>query len=201
MRISSIAPQRFSAFVLAAILLSAPVGRVVLAQQPSTKPVASAASQNFAEPLAAIEKAIDQKRKELGIPGLSLLIVKDDRIISAGEVVAQAEHSTWDKLIATRIFKPLGMRSSDTTAAEMQKARDYSYGYEYNSGTKQTRRLPRSIYRIPSFINLLRAITESNRRTYLMKRLRYSVETMNALTISASTKFPLNWFNFVSQNS
>src|SRR5262249_11443881 len=31
--------------------------------------------------LAAIEKTIDEKRKELGIPGVSLVIVKDDRVI------------------------------------------------------------------------------------------------------------------------
>jgi len=47
---------------------------------------------------------------------------------AAGEAVAQAEHSTWDKLIATRIFKPLGMTNSDTSSIAMQKARDYSFG-------------------------------------------------------------------------
>ena len=31
--------------------------------------------------LAAIEKTIDDKRKEFGIPGLSLAIVKDDKVI------------------------------------------------------------------------------------------------------------------------
>ena len=61
---------------------------------------------------------------------------------AAGEAVAQAEHSTWDKLIATRIFKPLGMTNSDTSAAAMQKARDYSLGYDYNPSTKVTRHLP-----------------------------------------------------------
>ena len=61
---------------------------------------------------------------------------------AAGEAVARAERSTWDKLIATRIFKPLGMNNSDTSAAAMQKARDYSIGYDYNPSTKVTRRLP-----------------------------------------------------------
>ena len=42
---------------------------------------------------------------------------------AAGEAVAKAENSTWDKLIATRIFKPLGMNNSDTTAEDMQKAK------------------------------------------------------------------------------
>ena len=32
-------------------------------------------------------------------------------------------------------------------------------------------------------------------------RCRYSIELMNALTISAFWKLPLNWFSFVSQKS
>ena len=226
---------------------------------------AAASTQNYTEALAAIETAIDARRKELGIPGLSLVIVKDDRVIyikglglkdidkklpvtpdtlfaigsaskaftamaavmsadegrlsledspkkflpyftlrdqeaaakitlrdllshrsglnrtdlamvtnmlnreelikvagrakptnklgekfqyqnvmyaAAGEVVAQAQHSTWDRVMETKIFKPLGMKGSNTTAAAMQKARDYSLGYDYNTSTKVTRQLP-----------------------------------------------------------
>ena len=51
--------------------------RPVVAQQ--SKPAATAA--DYTTQLAAIEKAIDDKRKELGIPGLSLAIVKDDKVI------------------------------------------------------------------------------------------------------------------------
>ena len=61
---------------------------------------------------------------------------------AAGEAVAKAENSTWDKLIADRIFKPLGMKNSDTAVAAMQKSRDYSLGYDYNPSTKVTRLLP-----------------------------------------------------------
>jgi CubicO group peptidase (beta-lactamase class C family) len=61
---------------------------------------------------------------------------------AAGEAVAKAEHSTWDDLIKTRIFKPLGMNNSDTRSEDMQKARDFSFGYDYNATTKVTRRLP-----------------------------------------------------------
>ena len=234
----------------------------VAAQQ---APAAAKTAQDYSAALESIEKAIDARRKELGIPGLSLAIVKDDQIVymkglgekdiekklpvtpdtrfaigsaskaftgmlavmsvddgklsledspkkflpyftlrdqeaaakitirdllshrsglnrtdlamvtgmlnreelirvagmakptaklgekwqyqnimytAAGEAVAQAEHSTWDKLIATRIFKPLGMTNSDTSAAAMQKARDYSLGYDYNPSTKVTRHLP-----------------------------------------------------------
>ena len=61
---------------------------------------------------------------------------------AAGEAVAKAQNSTWDDLIAKKIFKPLGMTNSDTRAEDMQNARDYSFGYDYNAGTKVTRRLP-----------------------------------------------------------
>ncbi|HKR15258.1 MAG TPA: serine hydrolase [Pyrinomonadaceae bacterium] len=245
-------------FALSASLLPLPLAT---AQQAAT----TATAQDYSTALAAIEKAIDERRKELGIPGISLAIVKDDQIIylkglgekdlekklpvtpdtrfaigsaskaftgmlavmaaddaklslddspkkflpyftlkdqdaaakitirdllahrsglnrtdlamvtgllnreelirvagqakptaklgekfqyqnimyaAAGEAVAKAEKSTWDKLIATRIFKPLGMTNSDTSSLAMQKARDFSFGYDYNPSTKQTRRLP-----------------------------------------------------------
>ena len=254
----------FSAFALSTILLGAPIANSVVVAQ-STQAAAPVVARDNAAALVAIEKALEQKRQELGIPGLSLVIVKDDRVIymkglgvknfekklpvtpdtlfaigsaskaftamlaivsadehklsledspkkflpyfklrdadadakitvrdllshrsglnrtdiamvtgvlnraelievaamakptaklgekfqyqnvmyaAAGEAVAQAQHSTWDKLIETKIFKPLGMRSSDTTVPAMQKWKDYSFGYEYNPTTKLTRRLP-----------------------------------------------------------
>lgn len=254
----------FSVFFLAIAITVTALPRPLLAQQaPATKPAASAA--DYSTQLAAIEKALDDKRKELGIPGISLAIVKDDQIIylkglgykdvgkklpvtpdtrfaigsaskaftamlaamsadagklsfddspkkflpyftlrdpdaaaritirdllahrsglnrtdlamvtgvlnreelikvagmakptaklgekfqyqnvmysAAGEAVAKAENSTWDKLIADRIFKPLGMKNSDTAVAAMQKSKDFSFGYDYNPTTKETRHLP-----------------------------------------------------------
>ncbi|HEV8366837.1 MAG TPA: serine hydrolase domain-containing protein, partial [Pyrinomonadaceae bacterium] len=266
--------NRFSrpiaACLLALAIIATPFIQSASAQ--ATKPQqASAAPQDFSSQLAAIEKAIDEKRKELGIPGASLVIVKDDHVIymkglgvkdferkipvtpdtlfaigsaskaftamialmsadegklsledspkkflpyfklrdtdadakitirdllahrsglnrtdlamvtgvlsreeliqvaamakptaklgekfqyqnvmyaAAGEAVARAENSTWDKLIASKIFKPLGMKDSDTTVAAMQKERDFSFGYDYNITTKQTRLLPQR--QIPS---------------------------------------------------
>ena len=61
---------------------------------------------------------------------------------AAGEIVGKVEGSTWEKLIAERIFKPLGMKGSNTSVPEMQRARDYSFGYVYEEATKETRRLP-----------------------------------------------------------
>lgn len=258
-------PRLLSAFLLVTLLITLPLGQLVAAQQVGQAPATAASVQSYAEPLAAIEKSIDAKRQELGIPGLSLAIVKDDKVIymkglgfkdferklpvtpdtlfaigsaskaftgmaavisadegrlslddspkkflpyftlrdadaaakitirdllshrsglnrtdlamvtnqlnreelikvagqakptaklgekfqyqnvmyaAAGEVVAQAQNSTWDKVIASKIFKPLGMKASDTTTAEMQKSADFSFGYDFNATTKVTRRLP-----------------------------------------------------------
>jgi CubicO group peptidase (beta-lactamase class C family) len=252
--------------LFSALLLSFTLSTSLLPPSLATaQQTTTATTQDYSSALAAIEKTLDDKRKDLGIPGLSLAIVKDDQIIylkglgekdtekklpvtpdtrfaigsaskaftamlavlavdegklslddspkkflpyftlrdpdaaakitlrdllshrsglnrtdfamvtgmlnreelirvagqakptaklgekfqyqnimyaAAGEAVAKAENSTWDKLIETRIFKPLGMTNSDTSAAAMQKARDYSFGYDYNPSTKVTRRLP-----------------------------------------------------------
>jgi CubicO group peptidase (beta-lactamase class C family) len=262
------APIRLLSTLILCFALSASlsVGLLPAAMAQQAAPAkATATAQDYSAALATIEKAIDERRKELGIPGLSLAIVKDDRIIyvkglgvkdferkipvtpdtrfaigsaskaftgmlavmsadggklslddspkkflpyftlrdpdaaakitirdllahrsglnrtdlamitgmlnreelikvaaqakptaklgekfqyqnimytAAGEAIARAENSTWDKLIATRIFKPLGMNNSDTTAAAMQKAPDFAFGYDYRASTKETRRLP-----------------------------------------------------------
>jgi CubicO group peptidase (beta-lactamase class C family) len=69
----------FSVFVLCLAVLTAQLQRPVLAQQTAAKPAASATDYSTA--LATIEKALDDRRKELGIPGISLAIVKDDQVI------------------------------------------------------------------------------------------------------------------------
>lgn len=61
---------------------------------------------------------------------------------AAGEVVAQAQKGTWDDVMRTRIFKPLGMSNTVTTVPEMLRTKDYSFGYDYAPATKMTRRLP-----------------------------------------------------------
>jgi CubicO group peptidase (beta-lactamase class C family) len=250
--------------VLSLVLFLALQPATLVAQQAPT-PAATATATDYSAPLAAIEKTLDDKRKEFGIPGIALVIVKDDKVIylkglgvkdfeqntpvtpdtrfaigsaskaftamlavmsadegklslddspkkflpyftlrdeeaaakitlrdllshrsglnrtdlamvtgvlnreelikvagmakptaklgqkfqyqnvmytAAGEAVAKAQNSTWDDLIAKKIFKPLGMTNSDTRAEDMQKSRDYSFGYDYNAGTKVTRRLP-----------------------------------------------------------
>lgn len=252
----------FLALLLSVLTITAPIAAI---STPAQQPVRALAETELATKLAAVEKAIDDKRKELGIPGVSLVIVKDDRVIymkglgvkdfeknipvtpdtlfaigsatkaftslaammsvdqgklslddspkkylpyfkmrdpetdakitvrdllshrsglnrtdlamatgkltraeliqvtgqakptaklgekfqyqnimytAAGEIVARSQKTTWDNAITTSIFKPLGMKGTDTTIAAMQRARDFSFGYDYNATTKETRRLP-----------------------------------------------------------
>lgn len=48
---------------------------------------------------------------------------------AAGEVAAKANGVTWEKYIEERFFKPLGMKSSDTSVKQMAKAADHATGY------------------------------------------------------------------------
>lgn len=61
---------------------------------------------------------------------------------AAGEITAVTNKTTYEKFIPERIFKPLGMTNSTMTIPEFKKAKDISYGYEYNFDTKETRKLP-----------------------------------------------------------
>ncbi|MDQ3800693.1 MAG: serine hydrolase [Acidobacteriota bacterium] len=61
---------------------------------------------------------------------------------AAGEIVAQTQKMPWETFVPERIFKPLGMTNSTMSISEMQKVKDYSFGYDYNFDTRQTRRLP-----------------------------------------------------------
>jgi CubicO group peptidase (beta-lactamase class C family) len=60
----------------------------------------------------------------------------------AGEVAAHAQGKPWESLVRERIFKPLGMKSSNLSVKEMESSPDYSYGYTYNTDTKENKRLP-----------------------------------------------------------
>lgn len=62
--------------------------------------------------------------------------------VAAGEIAATVEKTPYEKLVPERIFKPLGMANSTMTIAQMERAKDRSFGYNYNFDTKETERLP-----------------------------------------------------------
>ncbi|HEX8396489.1 MAG TPA: serine hydrolase, partial [Pyrinomonadaceae bacterium] len=61
---------------------------------------------------------------------------------AAGEIVAQVQKTPWEKFVENRILKPLGMTNSNISIPEMEKSKDYSFGYEFNSDTKETIKKP-----------------------------------------------------------
>ena len=63
-------------------------------------------------------------------------------VTAAGEAVAKAQNSTWEKLMNERILKPLRMKQTVLTLPELQRASDYALGYQYNEATKTAARMP-----------------------------------------------------------
>lgn len=61
---------------------------------------------------------------------------------AAGELVTQAQKQPWERFVPERIFKPLGMTNSTMSISQMEKAKDFSFGYEYNFDTKETIKKP-----------------------------------------------------------
>ncbi len=61
---------------------------------------------------------------------------------AAGEIAARVQKQPYDQLIVNRIFNPLGMTNSTMSMKQMEKAKDYSFGYSYNFDTTKTEKLP-----------------------------------------------------------
>src|SRR5215813_10698638 len=83
-RLLAMPPKRFLHLRLSFALLTSGLAvllstlAVPVRAQDTTQP---AASSDLASKVAAIEKAIDARRVQLGIPGVSLVIVKEDKVI------------------------------------------------------------------------------------------------------------------------
>jgi CubicO group peptidase (beta-lactamase class C family) len=73
-------PVMFIAWSLALAVVAAAISspQVEAQNQPAT---ADAQQSDLAGKLARIERAVEEKRKELGVPGVALAIVKDDEVI------------------------------------------------------------------------------------------------------------------------
>src|SRR3954464_12875979 len=83
-RINLMLAKRFShlllVLALAAATILSPLQRVAFAQSAAQAP-GTAPAADLSARLSAIEKAIEAKRQEYHIPGISLVIVKDDHVI------------------------------------------------------------------------------------------------------------------------
>jgi CubicO group peptidase (beta-lactamase class C family) len=67
--------------LLLGLLVALPIGEARLACQTVTTPVRTAEDPELAAALAAIEKAVEERRQSLHVPGAALVIVKDEQII------------------------------------------------------------------------------------------------------------------------
>jgi CubicO group peptidase (beta-lactamase class C family) len=48
--------------------------------------------------------------------------------LAAGEATAKAQNSTWEGIVSSRIFKPLGMNASNFSVRVMGRTADFSWG-------------------------------------------------------------------------
>ena len=60
----------------------------------------------------------------------------------AGQCVGVAQHSSWSRLLAHRIFEPLHMKQTNTSIGDMERAKDHARGYTYDPVKKSTVLLP-----------------------------------------------------------
>jgi CubicO group peptidase (beta-lactamase class C family) len=61
---------------------------------------------------------------------------------AAGEAIAQANHTTWERLIETIIFEPLHMTSSFTTPEPPAERSDRALGYVYRDASRDWKPVP-----------------------------------------------------------
>lgn len=105
---------------------------------------------------------------------------------AAGEIVAEVEKKPWEKFVTERIFAPLGMNNSTMTIGEMRKAKDYSFGYEYNLDTKETLK---QIFRDVPQVAPAGAINSSVRDMAKWLKFALSGETSNGRQIVSKESF------------
>lgn len=63
-------------------------------------------------------------------------------VSAAGEAVASAENSTWERLMNKRILQPLRMKKTVLDLPAVMRFGDYALGYEYDEAAKIAVRLP-----------------------------------------------------------
>jgi CubicO group peptidase (beta-lactamase class C family) len=62
--------------------------------------------------------------------------------LAAGEVVAAVQNKPWRQFLAERIFKPLGMKTTNTDILDMQRQPDFAQGYVWDAEKKDYQALP-----------------------------------------------------------
>ncbi|HEY0428867.1 MAG TPA: serine hydrolase [Pyrinomonadaceae bacterium] len=126
---------------------------------------------------------------------------------AAGEIVAQVQKQSWESFVEDKIFKPLGMTNSTLTLEKMQKAKDFSLGYDYNFDTKETRQLPmRDILQVApagainssandmsKWLKFMLAGGELNGKRLVSENLFAELEKPQ-MKVGGKTSYGLGWF-------
>ena len=127
--------------------------------------------------------------------------------VAAGEIVSKVQKEPWEKFVEDRIFKPLGMTNSDLSVSAMQKTKDFSLGYDYNSDTKETRNLPTRALEViapagainssandmAKWVKFILNGGEINGRRLISER-GFDEWTKPQMKISGDTSYGLGWF-------
>jgi CubicO group peptidase (beta-lactamase class C family) len=62
--------------------------------------------------------------------------------LTAGQCVGVAQKAPWRSVVAKRIFKPLGMKATNTTIRDLLRSNDHAFGYTYDPATKENILVP-----------------------------------------------------------
>lgn len=62
--------------------------------------------------------------------------------LTAGQIVSEVQQKPWSEFVRERIFRPLEMKRTETSAAAMQRDPDHSLGYRWDAEKKEFARLP-----------------------------------------------------------
>lgn len=126
---------------------------------------------------------------------------------AAGEILGKAHGSTWERVVETEIFRPLGMISSTTSAERALSFENHATGYIFEPGTQTFRPVPppSSLHALAPGGNIassvrdmtqwLRMLTGSGAiggRRYVSKALFREVTTP-VIAINSTVSYALGW--------
>jgi CubicO group peptidase (beta-lactamase class C family) len=129
---------------------------------------------------------------------------------AAGEIVGKANRSTWERVIETEIFRPLGMTSSTTSAQLALSVNAHATGYVYESGARTFRPVPpaRSLEAMAPAGNIastardmtqwLRVLTGSGTidgRRFVSEAMFHELTTP-VIPINSSMSYALGWATY-----
>lgn len=129
---------------------------------------------------------------------------------AAGEIVGKANRSTWERVIETEIFGPLGMHSSNTSAERALTVKDHATGYVYEPGAQTFSAVPppRSLEALAPAGNIastardmtqwLRMLTGRGRidgRPFVSEAMFHELTTP-VIPINSSMSYALGWATY-----